>query len=167
MPITPGPSGKTPFVQAVTQTSSASTKVQPTTNSGAYTYYPQPFFDTRIYALTFPMGGARNSIVNGGLTRGYMVWANAMTTGGYGSQKAALNFLYNPTTVTASYAVDGTDLSSTQMYRQPLDQATALYGMNQSVSFSLLFDRTFEMWGAYAPAGSGGVGNPKQSAANG
>jgi hypothetical protein len=155
----------------------ASAKAKPNASSGSFTYFPQPQFDSRIYSLVFPMasaGSGQSGAVNGGLTRGFMAWAAPITTNGYGGQRASVNFLYNPTTITASYNMDASDVSAALLYRQPGDYTSAIFAMNQMVSFSLLFDRTFELWGAYnsnaTPKGnnaaSAAVANPSITGVN-
>jgi hypothetical protein len=192
MPITPGPTGTSPpsFTSlpgsAPTSATNGAVSSSPTSSSspGNYIYYAQPNFDTRIYSPAFPFSGvpasntgsgtssvgvpnglgATGSVgINGGLTRGFMVWAAPITSKGYGNTRASVNFLYNPTTITASYSLDASDVSSSLMYRQPGDVAQPVFAMNQLISFSLLFDRTFELWGSY----SGANNTPVNSSSNG
>jgi hypothetical protein len=156
MPILPTPSGSpigvTNIATKPSVPAAASSKAKPNSSSGNYTYFPQPQFDSRIYSLVFPMSSAgegQSGSVNGGLTRGFMSWAAPITSNGYGATRAALNFLFNPTTITASYNMDASDVSAALLYRQPGDTTSAIFAMNQMISFSLLFDRTFELWGSY------------------
>lgn len=129
----------------------------PSSGAGGIAYYAQPLFDSRIYSLVFPMGagsataGTTGGAYNGGLTRGMMVWDKAYSP--Y-KDKAQVHFLFNPTTVTASYSIDATDISASLVYRSPADTAMPAFAMNQSISFSLYYDRTFELWGAYSAAGA-------------
>lgn len=56
----------------------------------------------------------------------------------------ALNFLYNPTTVSAQHSIDPSIVPPSA--QSPIDITTPLIPLAQNVSFSLLFDRTFELW---------------------
>jgi hypothetical protein len=71
-----------------------------------------------------------------------------------------VNFLYNPTTVDTSYAIDDDNVSGALVFAQPGDLAAAVVPMNASVSFSLLYDRTFELWGSYNTDGTPSSSTP-------
>lgn len=141
--------------------STKKTKTTPTskksTTPAGPTLYKQPVFDKRIRTLSWPMQGgvpsAAQQDFGGGpteLQRGLIVWDKK---GSY-SSPPVFNFLFNPTTVTASYDMDASDVASSLLYRTPGDTAAAVYAMNQSVSLSLYFDRTFELWGSYDATGT-------------
>jgi hypothetical protein len=124
------------------------------------TYYPHPPFDPRIYTLTWPVASQRA----GGLTRGYMTWHQPPP--GYSkSQTGQIRFLYNPSTIGTSYSLmtDSNGLAAL-MTRNAGDRANPLLQIQQSTSFALLYDRTFELWGSYnadgTPANDGGVNDP-------
>lgn len=110
-------------------------------------YYDQPQFDPRIYSLPF-----LDSTDSSFFSRGYMKWDKNYLLPGY-SNVAAMHFLYNPTTITATYSTTSSDLNSALTMKTPADTAAPTFPMSQSVSFSLLFDRTFELWGSYQANG--------------
>lgn len=103
----------------------------------------QPGFDSRIYTLTYPLGSGKY----GTLKRGFMVWEKAGL--GYTSP-AYMHFLYNPSTVTASYAIaPDSSVSASLLFPTAFDSTNLRVPLNQSVTWSLLFDRTYELWGQY------------------
>lgn len=57
----------------------------------------------------------------------------------------AVNFIYNPSDIQISYGIDSSVLPSTQLTAAQL-AASAVYPGMTSISFSLLFDRTFECY---------------------
>lgn len=133
--------------------STKKTKTTPTSKKSGggsgLTLYRQPIFDQRMRTLAWPMNSAQtgNTFSDIELVRGVLVWDQATP---YQSQPE-VNFLFNPTTVTVAYNMDAMDVASTLMFRSPQDTAQAAFAMNQSVSISLYFDRTFELWGSYNP----------------
>lgn len=66
-----------------------------------------------------------------------------------GNVRFAVNFLYNPSVVQASHQTDVTSSVTVtpQAYRNPLDKGKWNIPLSASLSFNLLFDRTYEMWG--------------------
>jgi hypothetical protein len=99
------------------------------------------------------------------MRRGFMVWDKPQP--GYGSNRARVNFLYNPTTVTANYALNPSSaLTAALLFSQGGAglKAAPMAPMSQSISFSLLFDRTFELWNHYTtkgvPSNPNGVMDP-------
>lgn len=125
------------------------------------TFYPHPAFDQRIYTLTFPIADQQA----GGLTRGYMTWHKPPT--GYAkTDQGQVRFLYNPSTVSTSYSLmaDSNGAIAALMTRNASDRANAILPLQQSTSFSLLYDRTFELWKSYSdkgqPIADGGVNDP-------
>jgi len=104
--------------------------------------FEQPQFDPRIYTLPF---GADN----GTLTRGYMKWDSGNNITQYGKYQALVHFLYNPTTVAISYSCTSNDQTVANQYSAPGGSTNVVAPIQQSLSFSLLFDRTFELWGQY------------------
>jgi hypothetical protein len=97
-----------------------------------------------------------------------MVWDHVIQ--GY-PDKCMVRFLYNPGVVATSYAIDSSQSSTetTLLYADPSDQASYLAPMNQTVSFALLFDRSFELWGSYLTNGqpAGGKSAVNDPAVNG
>jgi hypothetical protein len=108
----------------------------------------QPPFDSRITTLKFPLNGGRNF---GPLHRGYMVWDKS-PLGGLNVKDAKVNFLFNPSSVTADFSMNY-NYGATLQFPVPGDQSILRVPLSQTASFSLLFDRTYELWGAYNPDG--------------
>lgn len=111
----------------------------------------QPKFDDRIYRLIYPMafGSFR------ALQHGYMIWANPIR--GF-SDLAKVHFLYNPSTVEADYSVSDSSVGASLLFPNPGDKADLRVPLSQTVSWSILYDRTYELWGSYNEHG-----NPRQS----
>lgn len=107
----------------------------------------QPKFDKRIRSTYVP--GAPG---DGGATiqRGYMVWENILP--GY-SHRAVFRYLYNPTTVEASYSVPDSGVTASLVFPNANDQSDLRIPINQYASWSILFDRTYELWGSYKSDG--------------
>lgn len=59
-----------------------------------------------------------------------------------------VNFLYNPSTINESRSLDVTNGQLPSWARNPDDPGSYATSLNTTVSFSLLFDRTYEMWDA-------------------
>jgi hypothetical protein len=118
--------------------------------AGNVPFWIQPKFDPRIMGVAAPMGSGGNIQ----LTRGFMVWDKTHPDVGYGTNRARVNFLYNPTTVEATYTMaTNASVTAALMFTQPGLAANPIMPMSQNVSFSLLFDRTFELWDSYADSG--------------
>lgn len=101
-----------------------------------------PKFDSRI--LNLPMrqvsegyGGNKSST----LYRGAMVGREANN-----GIKYKVNFLYNPSTITESRSIDLNNQVLPDYARVPGDSGDYQTTLNTTISFALLFDRTFEMW---------------------
>ncbi len=103
----------------------------------------QPPFDPRITSLAYPMEG----MSFGNLRRGYMIWEKA-PAGGLNTKDAQMNFLYNPATVLADFAMNY-NYGPTLQFPVPGDQSILRVPLSQTATFSLLFDRTYELWGSY------------------
>jgi len=106
----------------------------------------QPKFDPRIYSLRYPLDTGDG----GSLKRGFMIWEKPIT--GY-SDRAVVHFLYNPSSVTASYTMGDANVQASLLYPNPNDNADLRVPLYQSSSWTLLFDRTYELWGQYNPQG--------------
>lgn len=108
-----------------------------------------PPFDSRISTLVGlkPVKNGPN-VVEGpnalGIARGSIIQDAAL-----GNVRFAVNFLYNPSIVQVSHQTDVTSSASVtpQAYRNPLDKGDWNIPLSASLSFNLLFDRTYEMWG--------------------
>lgn len=85
------------------------------------------------------------------LQRGYMKQENAI--GSYGGP-ITFNFLYNPSTVTGQYTVQTSGAGITYLYANPADAANLAAPVTGSVSFTVLFDRTYDLWQSYNTDGS-------------
>ena len=112
------------------------------------TIISNPPFDKRIYNVHGLVASKKGS----GLTRGRIRQAQQQKNG----NRYGCNFLYNPSAVQAQHAIDTSIVPQTD----PNDVSTLVVPLQQSVSFSLLFDRTYETWDrAYnnKPAGRQGV----------
>ena len=121
------------------------TTSQPAQN-GSTGLWTQPPFDSRISSVTWPMtGGAAQQ-----LQRGFMIWDT--TTGiaqsiGYAPGTAAqVNFLFNPSQVTASYQITDASIQAKLMLPAAGDPGHPFIPLQQTVEFALLFDRTYELW---------------------
>ena len=115
----------------------------------------QPKFDSRITDLKFLESGGR-------LKRGYMIWEKPIT--GY-SDKAKFNFLYNPSTVEATYYMSTPGVSASLLFPNANDTSDLRVPLNQTVEWSVLFDRTYELWGSYKADGQprGGRKSPNNN----
>ncbi|HEY1645120.1 MAG TPA: hypothetical protein VGF75_01905 [Candidatus Saccharimonadales bacterium] len=83
---------------------------------------------------------------NGSLQRGRIVGGLGAYNGGAPNTTFIVNFLYNPSTISESRGIDlnnGVLPSTSRNIGDPGQYAT---GLSTAVSFSLLFDRTFELW---------------------
>jgi hypothetical protein len=116
----------------------------------------QPPFDPRIQTLVFPLSGGQY----GTLKRGFMVWETA--SGTPYSSEPQLNFLYNPSTVSADFYSSASSVASAYLFPTAFNATNLRVPLNQSVQWSLLFDRTYELWGGYDSEGL-----PQQSIGSG
>lgn len=105
----------------------------------------QPKFDRRIYTLAYPMQGNRNPD-QGTLKHGFMVWEKPLP--GY-SGLAKVHFLYNPSTVEADYPLSDSTVQAVLQFPNPGDKADLRVPLYQTASWSILYDRTYELWGSY------------------
>lgn len=97
---------------------------------------------------------------NGGiLRRGFLV-AGAGVINGYTSNiQYKVNFLYNPSTIEETRTLDLNNNTLPAYARNPDDPGSYVSALNTSVYFSLLFDRTFELWdSSYANTQAGTYG---------
>lgn len=115
----------------------------------------QAKFDPRIYTLAKPLSGG-----SGVIQRGYMIWDKPLP--GY-TGKAAIHYLYNPSTVSSDYSIADATAQAALNFPNPGDTAMLAIPLSQTVSWTLMFDRTFELWGSYD---SDGTPNNKSAAVN-
>jgi hypothetical protein len=102
----------------------------------------QPPFAPQIQSLPSPMG------VPIPLQRGYMIWERTIqgyTGGPLNDGRDMINFLFNPSTVTADYNVMMTNATAALQYQMPADMGNVNVPLSQTVSWDLYFDRTFEL----------------------
>jgi hypothetical protein len=104
----------------------------------------QPKFDSRISKLAYPLNNDKKGV----LKRGFMQWYKPMS--GY-SNVAHVYFLYNPSTVSASYPASDSSVAASLMFPSGFDTTNLAVPLYQSVEFSLLFDRTYELWDSVGP----------------
>ena len=127
------------------------TTSQPAAN-GSTGLWTQPPFDSRIASVTWPMLNSSGQAQQ--LQRGFMIWDTSNAAGatgtnalGYAAGTAAqVNFLFNPSQVTAQYGVTDASVQSSTMLPVAGDPSKAFIPLQQTVEFALLFDRTYEMW---------------------
>lgn len=125
--------------------------------------FEQAAFDPRI--LNLPLIGNIVTKAQGtlfpqvltSLRRGYVKQDRSAFKGPH-APVYACKFLYNPSEVEISHGIDPSAASLTlpQYQRNPDDTSTYLVGLQSTVNFSLLFDRTYEV-NSGVPQG---VGNP-------
>ena len=113
-------------------------------------------FDKRITSITLPGASSSQTI-----TRGYMKQAQPMP--GY-STPFKFQFLYNPSTVEATYYVQSSGAALSMLFPNPGDSSDLAVPINQSVCWTVMFDRTYELnSGAYNDSGqvvSGSAAQP-------
>ncbi|MGH3247889.1 MAG: hypothetical protein ACRDOI_17040 [Trebonia sp.] len=106
----------------------------------------QPKFAQQLTANPSPIG---MSTVDGGITRGFMIWDQPSTLfsggGPLGDGRDVINFLFNPSTVSTDYMIGNAPIQAAMMYRVPGDNTNLLAPLSQTVSWQLYFDRTFEL----------------------
>jgi hypothetical protein len=112
----------------------------------------QPKFDPRIFTMAFPLTGSTSGIIQ----RGYMIWDSATAPTQYGGSLATVHYLYNPSTVSSDYNIASASAQAAMDFPNPGDSAALAIPLSQTAQWSLMFDRTFELWGQY---GSGGTPN--------
>jgi hypothetical protein len=69
------------------------------------------------------------------------------------------NFQYNPSTVDSTYMIQTGGAASAMMFPNANDEAQLAVPLNAYVSWTLLFDRTYELWDAagYKAQGNGNI----------
>lgn len=109
----------------------------------------QPAFDKRITTLAFPLSG--NGA--GTIQRGYMIWDQPIP--GY-SGKAMVNYLYNPSTVSADYNIADPSVQAAMNFPIASDTSQLAIPLQQTANWTLMFDRTYEVnnGGVITPGGT-------------
>lgn len=114
------------------------------------TLLTQPKFDSRLYTMAYPLTG--NGA--GQIQRGYMIWDGSEGVPlGYNGL-ASVHYLYNPSTVSSDYNIADASAQASLNFPNPGDAAMLAIPLSQTVQWSVMFDRTFELWGQYAPDGT-------------
>lgn len=125
----------------------------------------QPDWDPRLKKLQTPLAG-----VNGGpdlpitvIKRGMLVQdtANGLGWSNYNTA-VKFHFQYNPSTVQASVSVQQTGAALTYLYANQSSVANYAGPVNGSVSWTVMFDRTYELWGSYNTDGTPKNANSSQ-----
>ncbi|MFI0265650.1 hypothetical protein [Streptomyces luteogriseus] len=105
-----------------------------------------PPFDERISSLSGLQSVFYGPQVSQ-LSRGYII-----QDPGIGRVQYSVRFLYNPSIVQVSHQTDAANAPVTpQNYRNPLDKGEWNIPLSASISFNLLFDRTYELWKKSGP----------------
>lgn len=84
------------------------------------------------------------------LQHGYMIWdvagGNGMGySGGPYHGRSVFKFLFNPQNIMASFATEVTTAQASLLYNMPGASSTIAIPLSQSVSWTLYFDRTYEV----------------------
>ena len=106
-------------------------------------FFNQPQFDKRLTTKVFPLTG------DGGgeyLQTGYMIWDKPLP--GYGS-RATIQYLYNPSTVSSDYNIADASAQAALNFPNAGDTAMLAIPLSQTAQWTLMFDRTFEVWNSY------------------
>lgn len=125
--------------------------------AAASNFLTQPPFDPRMRSIADPLNSGSNPVK---FDRGFMVWdvSYAASFGaGYNTSNALpyVNFLFNPSTVQASYQLSNTAAQAANMYGISTAGASVAYvSLQQQMSFTIMFDRTYEIWDQSTYAGS-------------
>lgn len=116
------------------------------------TVFENPLFHPNILNV----GGANQAINptfrqdfttrQGNLHRGLLVSGAGILKGYKSNVQYKVNFLYNPSTITESRSLDLNNGVLPAYARNPDDPGSYATSLNTTISFSLLFDRTFELW---------------------
>jgi hypothetical protein len=106
----------------------------------------QAVFDKRIQSITLPGSPSSQKF-----SRGRMAQANNMP--GY-STPFFINFLYNPSTVEATYEVQSSGAALSMLFPNPNDASDLAVPLNQQVNWTVMYDRTYELnAGSYSNSG--------------
>lgn len=111
----------------------------------------QPKFDSRINALAFPLAGQSSKSTSVGLTRGYMRQYQPLPN--Y-SRSSVIHYQYNPSTVSSDYNIADPSAQAALNFPNPGDTAQLAIPLSQTVSWSLMYDRTYELLGSYDDSGN-------------
>ena len=110
----------------------------------------QPKFDARLFTMAFPLTGSQS----GTIQRGYMIWDSPGLPLQYGSALATVHYLYNPSTVASDFNIASASAQASLNFPNPGDSAQLAIPLSQTVQWSLMLNRTFELWGNYGADGT-------------
>lgn len=116
----------------------------------------QPKFAHHLQTLAMPLEGKQF----GNLQRGYMQWEHSIAAAG---GKAKMNYLFNPATVQADFAMSDPSAQASLLFPVAGDTSDLRIPLNQTASWSILFDRTYELSGQYKADGSPKNANPNNN----
>lgn len=120
-----------------------------TTKQIPYVLLQQPTFDPRIRRLAQPFGTGTTP-----LQRGHMAWdPNVPWPQPYSQHQnwagaPKILFLYNPSTVAASYEISDATAQSALIYPVTSVSPILRVPLQQQISFTIMFDRTYELFSA-------------------
>ena len=110
------------------------------------TLLQQPAFDQRMRGLSNPFGiPGTNTVID----RGFMIWdiTYAANYGYSATNPPSVSFLFNPSTVQASYQLSNTSAQAADLFGVAAQTSPVTFtSLQQQVSFSIMFDRTYELW---------------------
>ena len=125
------------------------------------TIFSNPPFHPNILNINNSYKAGNNNSVNpplasgfgynsgGNLQRGRLITDLAPYSSAAGEKASVIyqvNFLYNPSTISESRSIDMNNDALPAQYRYQGDPGQYKMVLNTTVGFSLLFDRTFELW---------------------
>lgn len=118
------------------------------------TMLTQPGFAGQLTTKAFPLTNGPGGGTS--IQTGFMQWAPPYI---YGSTPAVIRYQYNPSTVASDYNIASASAQAAYDFPNPGDAAALAIPLSQTVQWSLMYDRTFELWGNYdatgTPAGNG------------
>jgi len=118
---------------------------------GSITYQNPPFHKNILNiggnntAVRPPISDKAGFNPGGNLQRGMLVTGPGVSQAN-SSNTYIVNFLYNPATISESRGIDLNNGVLPSSYRNIGDPGQYITGLSTSISFTLLFDRTFEVW---------------------
>lgn len=121
---------------------------QPLSGQPGYHLIENPPFHPNILNLPMRQISATNLSPDTALYRGMMQTRATQNVSAQGNNQYRVNFLYNPSTINESRSLDLDNKVLPSYARRPDDPGQYATGLNATLSFSLLFDRTFELWDA-------------------
>jgi hypothetical protein len=124
-----------------------------TSNQAQANYlWNQPNFDPRVYRIGQAFAGGVGS-TGAPVFRGYMSWdPNVTWVDPYSGNQTwtgapKVYFLYNPSTISASYQIDQTNgAQASMMFPVSNSGGNLVMPLQQTLGFTLMFDRTYEIW---------------------